>query len=104
MTALIYVCGEGDDRAVSSPTCDSSLAKLAQGSFRAGHKSIQYVIYQVSQEKGLAGFSPGVSSNERKMKAAHEWLGQVKKKPARQASAGEDMRRDKAGSRHALSL
>lgn len=80
---------------------DSSLVK---GSFRAGHKSIQYVIYQVSQEKGLAGFSPGDSSNERKMKAAHEWRVSGKKKPAGQASAGEDMRRDKAGSRHALPL
>src|SRR5215475_3835512 len=84
---------------------DSSLVqRLLKGSFRAGHKSIQYVIYQVSQEKGLAGFSPGVSSNERKMKAAHEWPASCKKKPAVQASAGEDMRRDKAGSRHALYL
>jgi hypothetical protein len=79
-------------------------SSLVKGSFRAGHKSIQYVIYQVSQEKGLTGFSPGISSNEREMKVMHKWQAQAKKKPAVQEPAGQDMRRDKAGSRHALPL
>jgi hypothetical protein len=61
------------------------------------------VIYQVSKAKETTGFSPGYWSKESEMK---EMLisTQGQKKARKLGLAGEDMRRDKAGSQHALPL